>query len=266
VSGLDGNMLSYDADAGRIIVQPFGWKGRQATIQGFLGGGFRVHFGLQWETPIAKYCALDSVEPEQKRNFERTWGKGACHDPDEDGVSGEVSDGQLAAISVYLMKIDPPAPAPHEHRGREVFRAVGCSACHTRGFALASSVDRSLDVDVTLPVRDDGAEVEVWSDFRRHEMAFAGGDYHEFPNEPTTIDAYSFVTPPLWDIAATAPYMHDGRAATLEEAILAHDDDEHSSEAKDSVDQFKALPADDKQALLDFLGTLGKEFVGASDR
>ena len=45
--------------------------------------------------------------------------------------------------------------------------------------------------------------------------------------------------------------MHDGRARSIEEAILWHD-----GEAKASRDQFKALPADARALLLKFLNSL----------
>ena len=58
-------------------------------------------------------------------------------------------------------------------------------------------------------------------------------------------------TPPLWGVADTAPYMHDGRAKTLEEAILWH-----SGEAHASKDLFVALNSKDKGNLIAFLMTL----------
>ena len=64
-------------------------------------------------------------------------------------------------------------------------------------------------------------------------------------------------TPPLWSIGLTAVvngntrYLHDGRAATLLEAILWH-----GGEATAARDKVEALPAADRTALLDFLGSL----------
>ncbi|TWU01537.1 di-heme oxidoredictase family protein [Neorhodopirellula pilleata] len=58
-------------------------------------------------------------------------------------------------------------------------------------------------------------------------------------------------TPPLWGIADTAPYLHDGRASTLDEAIRWH-----GGEAKSSRDRFVALSEPDKKNLLAFLLSL----------
>lgn len=58
-------------------------------------------------------------------------------------------------------------------------------------------------------------------------------------------------TPPLWGCRDTAPYMHDGRSPTLEDAILEHD-----GEAGAAVTRFRALTPEDRLALVKFLETL----------
>jgi CxxC motif-containing protein (DUF1111 family) len=58
-------------------------------------------------------------------------------------------------------------------------------------------------------------------------------------------------TTPLWGVADSAPYLHDGRAATLEEAIKAH-----GGEAAMSARFFAGLPTADRDRLLAFLGSL----------
>jgi CxxC motif-containing protein (DUF1111 family) len=60
-----------------------------------------------------------------------------------------------------------------------------------------------------------------------------------------------FVTARLWGIADTAPYMHDGRATTLTEAILLH-----GGEALAVRNSFDALSDIHKIAVLTFLRTL----------
>ena len=70
-------------------------------------------------------------------------------------------------------------------------------------------------------------------------------------------DGNEWRTPPLWGIGLTkvvnpkAGFLHDGRATTLEEAILWHD-----GEAKKSKDQFMALSKDERILLLKFLESL----------
>ena len=58
-------------------------------------------------------------------------------------------------------------------------------------------------------------------------------------------------TPPLWGIADSAPYLHDGRAETLDEAIAAHGGESWKIRAA-----YRALPEDDRRDLLSFLESL----------
>ena len=58
-------------------------------------------------------------------------------------------------------------------------------------------------------------------------------------------------TPPLWGVADTAPYLHDGRAETLEESILLH-----GGEAQDSRDKFNGLSRIEKDGVIIFLSSL----------
>ena len=64
-------------------------------------------------------------------------------------------------------------------------------------------------------------------------------------------------TPPLWSIGLTAgvsggeAYLHDGRARTLEEAILWH-----GGEADEAREAFRTMSAADRAALIKFLQSL----------
>ena len=58
-------------------------------------------------------------------------------------------------------------------------------------------------------------------------------------------------TPPLWGLADSAPYLHDGRAATVVEAIALH-----GGEADACTKRYFALPAGDRIAMLEFLSCL----------
>jgi cytochrome c peroxidase len=68
--------------------------------------------------------------------------------------------------------------------------------------------------------------------------------------EPTRFNQ-EWRTPPLWGVADSAPYMHDGRAETLLESITMHD-----GEASGTRDRFLNLSLSDRHALIAFLETL----------
>ena len=65
-----------------------------------------------------------------------------------------------------------------------------------------------------------------------------------------------WLTRSLWGLADTAPYLHDGRAPTVHDAILAHD-----GEARDARDAYANLDDDDQGAVRVFLHGLGREPV-----
>jgi len=69
------------------------------------------------------------------------------------------------------------------------------------------------------------------------------------------IGACFFMTPPLWGIRNTAPYLHDGRAATLLDSVLLHGDGDDLN----SVNAFKALTADDQSKIVEFMSSLGRQ-------
>jgi Di-haem oxidoreductase, putative peroxidase len=110
--------------------------------------------------------------------------------------------------------------------------------------------------------------VELYGDLRRHAMGprlaepvneIAGDDVTPIPVNPRnrhTPD--TFLTENLWGVGSTAPYMHDGRATTLAEAIIEHaaSNNDTASEARASRAAYLARSLPDKQALIAFLENL----------
>ena len=81
--------------------------------------------------------------------------------------------------------------------------------------------------------------------------------------KPVMIPADTFLTPELWGVGNTGPWLHDNRAGTLKEAVLLHGEDAPPaagqpgrSEAQESRDAFKALAPADQEALIAFLTSL----------
>jgi CxxC motif-containing protein (DUF1111 family) len=58
-------------------------------------------------------------------------------------------------------------------------------------------------------------------------------------------------TAPLWGLSANPSFLHDGRAATIEEAIVAHEG--QGAAARKAFDE---LSSDAKAKLLEFLNSL----------
>jgi len=89
--------------------------------------------------------------------------------------------------------------------------------------------------------------VRLFSDLKRHDM---GPGLAESIDEIGT-GASVWLTRTLWGIGTTAPYLHDGRATTLTEAIL-----EHGGEAAASRTAFVALPLGSQKDLIAYLNNL----------
>src|SRR5262245_1584568 len=91
------------------------------------------------------------------------------------------------------------------------------------------------------------AQVDLYGDLKRHDM---GPGLAEAIDE-TGSGASTFLTENLWGVGSTAPYLHDGRATTLTEAILLH-----GGESKTSRDAFAALGESAQADVIAFLDDL----------
>ncbi len=89
--------------------------------------------------------------------------------------------------------------------------------------------------------------MQLYSDLLLHDMgrALDDGVVQAAATGP------NWRTAPLWGLGQRSRYLHDGRARTLEAAILTH-----GGEADAVVQRFRALPADARTALFTFLSTL----------
>jgi len=130
----------------------------------------------------------------------------------------------------------PPVPQDaNAEAGRAIFSAAGCTTCHRPSFTLAK-----------------GREIAPYTDLRLHDMGFGLAD-HMAEGEASGRD---WRTAPLWGIgqalrAGNVGLLHDGRARNVLEAILWHDGE--AAKARQHVEQ---LSAPDRQALIDFIGSL----------
>jgi CxxC motif-containing protein (DUF1111 family) len=117
-----------------------------------------------------------------------------------------------------------------EDRGEVIFGETGCGDCHAPTLQTA-----------------DGVDVHAYSDLLLHDIAAPDA----LGIEEGAAGIHDFRTAPLWGLGRTAPYLHDGRANTIEDAIA-----EHAGEGARSRDQVGALSSTDREALLAFLRSL----------
>ncbi len=134
---------------------------------------------------------------------------------------------------------DSPEEARRAASGKSLFGSIGCADCHSA---------------------DLGEVKGIYSDLLLHRMGsglVGGGTYGDPPPElPNFVEGggpqpSEWRTPPLWGVADSAPYLHDGRAATLDDAIRLH-----AGQATKSAGRFAELPAGQRDELIAFLNTL----------
>jgi Di-haem oxidoreductase, putative peroxidase len=243
-----------------LVVRPFGRKGDMASVRKFDVGALAFHLGMQATEAFG----------------------GELADEDNDGVSNEISVGDLSALSIFLTTLERPFevnPKLHK-RGRDLFTESGCADCHrpamyTYQKKLAYKLtgapeepfeDTFYDFDLTRhpthfkSIYGGGIEVAMFSDLKRHNMGEALAETFQFASEQQNQE---FITARLWGVADTGPYMHDGRALTLVEAISLHDNP--GSEASTAAQNFNQLSENDKNSILNYLLSLRMPLDAAAD-
>jgi CxxC motif-containing protein (DUF1111 family) len=158
----------------------------------------------------------------------------------------ELRDDFLDRLTFYLQVLAVPAPreSPAAARGAALFARIGCTACHaptltTGAFpAVPALAHQQIHPFTDLLLHDMG-----------DELADGRPDFEALGNE--------WRTPPLWGIGLTSivnrhtRFLHDGRARSLEEAVLWH-----GGEARAARERFMALARTERRAMLDFLESL----------
>ena len=260
-----------DAD---LVVRPFGWKGHQATLRGMIEESLHIHHGLV-SVGIQRAARAGTLDGS-------IYGTGKkWSDLDDDGVEFEVDSGMIATVVGYLAQLEVPVVRPPRDpglldlfaAGRDRFDAIGCAGCHVPVLELDDTkldIRRELTVDVAGPplvvdvAKDgDGPKVEpkyagpvtsylvhLFSDLKRHDM----GETLASSKPQGGIPPRVFLTRSLWGLAETAPYLHDGRAPTVDEAILLH-----GGEAAAARDAYRALDATARASVRVFLLSLSRQ-------
>ena len=201
--------------------------------------------------------------------FEKV-GCAVCHVPNLGNVSGLYSDLLLHDMGENLYDYDAAEPYVVSQKVTSDYRIVEGSLqtmpYYGNPTLVTSSSQSNVVPDLFVSPRSSQAtqdyvtistsgEVDrfVWqtpSSSNRTTALFrneVGFDRKLKPSNTTQ----EWRTPPLWGVRDSAPYLHDGRAATLLEAIVLHD-----GESAGTRDRFLQLPFADREAVLAFMQTL----------
>jgi hypothetical protein len=156
----------------------------------------------------------------------------------------DLTQHECDALTAYVSDLSAPVgispSGPRQSHaieaGNRTFRSIGCAVCHAPSLGNIQG---------------------IYSDLLLHDMgpklSDVGGYYNdsEDPDSPNSPSVSEWRSPPLRGVHDSGPYVHDGRAVTLQQAII-----EHGGQATESVGYFRELSAADRSNLLAFLHSL----------
>lgn len=219
------NPVTQQVELGR-----FGWKSNVVQLDQQIAQAFHGDIGITSSLIPRENCAP---------------GQTICDDTVNGGTT-EVSDERIDAITHYLrlLAVPPPRTAGDElaEKGAPLFDEFECSSCHTETLQTGSSDHPELANQTIRP----------YTDLLLHDLGFDMGD----DRPDFAASGVEWRTAPLWGLGLVPVsddrgLLHDGRARTLEEAILWH-----GGESRRSRALFMNAELADRQALIAFLESL----------
>lgn len=218
----------------------FGWRGQTQTLRQFVLAACANELGLQ------------------TKGHEQAPNPLAMHykQPGDD-LSAPDADALVAFVAnlprPHLKEPRTPDQRDPLRQGAGTFERIGCAACHR------SRVGRVEGLFSDLLLHDMGSALEdpvepnpPTQKVAREGIPYSGGGIVFVDEEVRTPElAREWRTPPLWGVADSAPYLHDGRAATLADAIKLH-----GGEAALAAKRFQELTSPERAHLILFLQSL----------
>lgn len=205
----------------------FGRKAEAATLLEFSDGALRFEMGLTTpETPV-----------------ESGYQGGPLPAGIDPSPEPEVDDTVVAQLIAFMRFLAPPErgirDAAHRdsvEQGERIFRSLGCGSCHVRAMTTGPSPIAALDRKT----------VALYSDLLLHDMGPRAADICGIGAAPSEVR-----TEMLMGLQHRREFLHDGRAGTVEDAILLH-----GGEAERARNAFARLGPRARLVLLVFLRSL----------
>lgn len=207
----------FDPRSGKTVIGKFTWKASAPSVRHQVAAAFHNDMGLTTSLFPRKNCTES-----QKECLNAPRGRDVL----------DVTDERLDAVAFYVNHLRLPKPSANP-KGKGLFGQIGCTSCHTPSMTLAN-----------------GKTIEPYSDLLLHDM----GEELSDGRREFDADGREWRTAPLWGIGKRTlilnqrNYLHDGRARTIEEAILWH-----GGEAQGVKEKFRALSHSERRYILEFL-------------
>lgn len=222
----------WDVEKKTLSLGRFGWKANQPSLRQQNAGAFNGDMGLT----SSLFPALDCTSSQQD-----------CLDAPHGGTP-EITEHMLTVVTKYISGLGIPARRDVDNelvkKGKALFITANCSGCH-----IPSITTSTLEGFPEFT----GMEIQPFTDLLLHDLGEGLSDQR--PDFLATGSEWR--TTPLWGIGLIETvnghtnYLHDGRARNIEEAILWH-----GGEAQKATDYFKALPIEDRNAIISFLKSI----------
>ncbi len=222
----------------KIMLGRFGWKAGSPSVKEQSAGAFSGDIGLS--TSLHKNPAGDCT-PNQ------TFCLKAPHGVDKkSGV--EVTDEMLDLVTFYASNLAVPRRRDPQKmsvlKGKSLFHSIGCASCHRPSFKTGPlAKNKHLSQQLIWP----------YTDMLLHNMGEGLADHRP----EGKADGFEWRTPPLWGVGLTKTVnghenlLHDGRARSVEEAILWH-----GGEALKARDAYSKLSKAERMWLVEFVRSL----------
>jgi CxxC motif-containing protein (DUF1111 family) len=219
----------WDAFLGRRMIGRFGLKANTATLLTQVAAAYNQDMGI-----------TNYVFP-----TESVFGQVQFDGLNDDT---ELADSILNGATFYIKSLAVPARRNVTDaialEGERIFKHINCSSCHIPTLQTG--------IDVTFPAISN-QRIHPYTDLLLHDMGPGLAD-----NRPDFLaSGTEWKTPALWGIGLFEKtngvpfYLHDGRARTIEEAILWH-----GGEAENAKNKFRQLSTAERKALIRFIKTL----------
>ncbi len=226
---------------GGNVVGRFGWKCQESTLLAFSADAELNEMGVTnrfFTTDIAPggnqatliQAEPDGVTPTTLQDL-----------PANPALPESPTNKDDIARFTDFLQLNAPPPVvpltPQAQRGQALFAAVNCIACHKPSMQTGPST-----VSAALAFQN----VPLYSDLLLHRMGALADGIAQAAAQPDEMR-----TAPLWGLRARSPFLHDGRASTILQAILMHD-----GEARTIRDRFANLSEVQKNAIIAFLESI----------
>jgi CxxC motif-containing protein (DUF1111 family) len=210
----------------------FGWKDQHVSLLSFASDAYLNEMGISNQLApnrddITHLCGEKVADPEDEEDIE-------IFARFMRATKAPPRDEQLAATDAA-------------QRGRSAFIEFGCDKCHVETIVTAAPGTPVAGGSFIVPEALGNKIIHPYSDFLLHDVDTGDGIVQNGP-QSTRLKVR---TAPLWGLRTRTQFLHDGRATTLNDAILAH-----ANQGGNAKLHYQFASTSEKQDLLTFLMSL----------